>query len=123
MKICYFSFGIPTVDLPACSCGGDFIDFDIDVCFDGQQIVLLGRTVCGECDFEPATIECGSDCDSWRDAFLRCANSWSAAQGGAVWSALGLLPDDLEEMVSSAEDQLGPLPEFRARTVARCLGQ
>jgi hypothetical protein len=123
VKYAFFHCGFPVVDLPRCSCGGDFVDLWVDVEVEGRQVVLVGHPSCGDCGFEPAFSDCGTDSASWRDAMLRCANAWSVSLGGIEYPRIALLPDQLDEMVGHVEDYFGPLPEYRAKVMAKHVGR
>lgn len=111
--------GFPVVDLPRCQCGGDYVDFVVDVGVSGDRVILVGHTSCGDCDLEPPFLDPGSDCLTWRDAVLRCVNAWSVSHGGIFYPAFASLPDQLDGLVDFVELRLGPLPEYRAKVMAK----
>ena len=117
----FVSAGFPVVDLPRCeACGGDFVTFRLDVGVDGLEACLVGHTVCGDCDAEPPFDGYGGkDSADWREAFLRCVNAWSKANGGLEYPAIAVLPDRVDEFVALAEQRFGPLPEYRQKVLAK----
>lgn len=123
IKYSFFHVGFPVVDLPRCQCGGDFVDLSVDVEVEGRQVILVGHVVCGDCDYEPQFSDCGTDAATWRDAVLRCVNAWSEARGGIQYPGVALLPDQLDVMVGHVESYFGPLPEYRAKVMAKHLGR
>lgn len=114
-------FGFNVVELPRCACGNDIVEVKIDLDVIDDQVVLVAHTTCDDedCSYEPAFYDAGSPADSWHEAVFRCVNAWSIGRGGHKYLSFAALPDQLEDLVEVAEAQLGSLPEFRERTLAK----